>query len=134
MAAAPEGSLRWLWCGVPWSPVWPLASVTLRESWFMQRGPQTARMIGRGAGGEIAWSVEGDNWLNSQDWTDLLALLEYLKSQHDEPFIFVPNFEAPDEARLTRVGADEIDLSDADDFQCDRRLLSVRIPLAAVPQ
>jgi hypothetical protein len=134
VAAAPEGSLRWLWCGVPWSPVWPLASVTLRESWFMQRGPQTARMIGRGAGGEIAWSVEGDNWLNSQDWTDLLALLEYLKSQHDEPFIFVPNFEAPDEARLTRVGADEIDLSDADDFQCDRRLLSVRIPLAAVPQ
>lgn len=131
---AAGGSIRWVWCGVPWSPVWPLASVTLRESWFMQRGPQTARMIGRGAGGEIAWSVEGDNWLNSQDWTDLLALLEYLKSQHDEPFIFVPNFEAPDEARLTRVGADEIDLSDADDFQCDRRLLSVRIPLAAVPQ
>lgn len=133
VADAGGGSIRWVWCGVPWAPVWPLASVTLRESWFMRRGPQAAQMIGRGGGGEIAWSVEGDNWLNSQDWADLLALLEYLKSQHDEPFVFVPNVEAPDEARLTRVGADEIDLSDADDFQCDRRLLSVRVPLSAVP-
>ena len=28
---------------------------------------------------------------------------------------------------------DEIDLSDVDDFQCARRLLSVRVPLSAVP-
>lgn len=132
-ANAPGGSIRWIWCGTPWTPQWPLATVTLRESWFMRRGPQASSMIGRGGGGEIAWSVEGQNWLNGQDWSDLLALLEHLKGQQDEPFVFVPNAEAPGEARLVRVGADDIDISDADDFQCDRRLLSVRVPLSAVP-
>lgn len=133
VANAEGGSVRWVWCGAPWSPQWPLATVTLRENWFVRRGPQAARLIGRGGGGEIAWSVEGDGWLNGQDWADLLALLEYLKGQNDEPFVFVPNLEAPGEARLARIGTDEIDLSDVDDFQCARRLLSVRVPLSAVP-
>lgn len=125
------GSIKWVWCGVPWTPQWPIESVTLRETWQMSRGLQSARLLGRGGAGEIAWSMEG-NWLNSQDWSDLLAMLEYLKAEQDQPFIFVPDAETPNEARLVRIGTDEIDISDVDDFQNDRRLLSVRVPLSAV--
>lgn len=132
VANAPGGSLRWCWCGVPWSPQWPLAAVTLRETWQMQRGVQSARLIGRGGGGEIAWSLEGEGWLNSQDWADLLTLLESLKAEQDAPFVFVPDAGTPSEARLVRIGADDLDLSDVDDFQNARRLLSVRVPLASV--
>jgi len=132
VANAGGGSIKWLWCGVPWTPQWPIESVTLRETWQMSRGLQSARLLGRGGAGEMAWSMEG-NWLNSQDWADLLAMLEYLKAEQDQPFVFVPDAETLHEARLVRIGTDEIDISDVDDFQNDRRLLSVRLPLSAVP-
>lgn len=131
VANAGGGSIKWVWCGVPWSPQWPIDSVTLRETWQMSRGLQSARLLGRGGAGEIAWSMDG-GWLNSQDWTDLLGLLEYLKAEQDQPFVFVPDAEIASEARLVRIGTDEVDISDVDDFQNSRRLLSVRLPLSAV--
>lgn len=133
VAGATGGSVRWFWCGAPWIPAHEAASVSLRESWRMARGVSAARYGGRGAAGEIAWDVER-SWLDSADWAELLALLDHLKSHHDEPLVFVPSAAHPAEARLVRIGVDEVDASDYAQFLYDpRRAISVRVPLSAVP-
>jgi hypothetical protein len=133
VASATGGAVRWVWCGTPWTPVHCLSRIVLRESWEMRRGARSARSVGRGAAGEIEWSAQGNSWLESADWASLLALLDYLKAADDEALIFVPNAAVPGEARLTRIGADDVDFSDINDFLYEpRRLLDVRLPLATV--
>lgn len=133
VSGAAGGSIRWVWAGTPWTPTHELASITLRESWLMARGETSARLVGRAKAGEIAWSLDGNSWLESGDFAALLDLLDHLKASSDAPFIFVPNDALPDEARLVRIGADELDFSDFDEFRADRRNLDIRIPLSAVP-
>lgn len=135
VANAGGGSIKWVWCGVPWVPPYEAAELRLRENWQMSRGVQSARLTGRGASGEISWSTEGrPSWMDQADWSELLALIEYSKNQRDEPIVFIPNADYPAESRLTRIGTDEIDLSDVNEFiYSPRRALSVRLPLSAVP-
>ena len=132
VASATGGSVRWVWCGTPWTPIHRLDTISLRESWTVQRGPASARLVNRGGAGEIGWSIQGESWLESTDWAALLALLEVLKADGDAPFVFVPNAEVTGEARLVRIGADEITVEDVDQYQTDRRLLTVTVPLAPV--
>lgn len=132
VASASGGSVRWLWAGVPWTPAHELATISLRESWTVQRGPNSARFVNRGAAGEIGWSLSGQSWIDSTDWTVLLAMIEALKTGGDLPFIFVPDSKIPAEARLVRIG-DEIDLNDMDNFRyTPRRVMDVTLPLSAV--
>ncbi|MDG4549874.1 MAG: hypothetical protein P9F19_01485 [Candidatus Contendobacter sp.] len=136
IANAADGSLRWLWAGVPWTPRHRLDTITLRESWSMLRSAAPApdaQSIGRSASGEIGWSIAGESWMEGEDWGDALALIDRAKTGGDEPLIFVPNAEYPAEARLVRIGADEIEVADNDQYQTDRRLLTVNIPLTGVP-
>lgn len=134
VASATGGSIKWLWCGTPWVPNHALATITLRASWMMSRGLRAARLTGRGAAGEIAWSVDGKAWLESEDCVVLLALLDELKAQNDMPFVFVPNAAVDSEARLVRIGTDDVDFEDWNQFQYSpRRALDVRLPLSAVP-
>lgn len=134
VASATGGGVKWFWCGTPWTPAHELASIALRESWQMSRGARSARLIGRGAAGEIEWSVAGESWLESADWAVLLALLDHLKANRDQPFAFVPDAEVPGEARLVRIGADEVDFADLNGFRyAPRRIMDVRLPLSAVP-
>lgn len=132
VANAAGGSLKWVWCGTPWIPEHEATTLTLRESWTIQRGLSAARYRGRGASGEIAWSVDR-SWLDTADWAELLTLLDALKAGDDAPFVFVPNVDFADEARLVRIGTDDLDISDWDQFQYSpRRAISVRLPLTAV--
>ena len=136
VASATGGSIKWLWCGTPWVPIHAMADIVLSENWVMNRGLRSSRQVGRGAAGEIAWFFNGErkSWLESADWADLLSLMDYLKSQQDEPFVFIPSADLPSEARLVRFGIDAVDRSEWDKFQYGaRRVLDLRLPLAAVP-
>ena len=106
--------------------------MTLRESWTIQRGLSSARYRGRSAAGEIAWNVDR-SWLGTDDWVELLALLNALKADDDAPFVFIPNVDFADEGRLVRIGADDLDISEWDQFQYSpRRAIALRLPLSAV--
>lgn len=134
VASATGGSIKWLWAGAPWMPSHPASSITLAESWQLRRGFTAARYQTRGAAGEIAWEIQDHSWIESTDRTNLQTLLDYSKQNNDQPFIFVANRDFPEEARLVRIGADEVSFSDRFQFQyTPRRVLNVRIPLAAVP-
>ncbi len=134
MSGASGGSIRWLWCGVPWSPECEAATIKLQENWLMDRGARSARLTGRGGGGEIGWSVQDKAWLESADWDNLLAMLDYVKARQDQPVVFLPNAEYPAEARLVRLGGDDLDATDWRDFQfLPERALDVQLSLSAVP-
>lgn len=127
------GSIKWVWCGIPWSPECEAASIQLRESWQMARGVQAARMTGRGGAGEITWNVQSSAWLEQDDWNQLLAMLEHVKANRDEPVIFLPNAEYPAESRLVRIG-DDLDSTDWRDFLfLPERTLDVQLSLTPVP-
>ena len=133
VANAGGGSIKWVWCGVPWSPECDAASISLRETWQMSRGARVARLTGRGGAGEINWRVQDSAWLESGDWAGLLSMLEHVKAHNDEPLVFLPNAEIPEDARLVRIASDDIDISDWRDFQFPERALDVQLPLAMVP-
>jgi hypothetical protein len=132
---ATGGSIRWVWAGTPWTPINAASGVNLTQQWTMRRGLQTARYLSRGSAGEITWSVSGHSWLSSADWAHLSSMIHYLKTQQDEPFVFVPNASVAGDARLVRVGDDAITLSDTiAQFQdISRQAYDIKLPLAAVP-
>jgi hypothetical protein len=132
VANASGGSVKWWWAGQPWAPVHGASSVKLANAWDMVRGTRSSRLVGRGASGEIAWSVSEKSWMESADQTALLALIDELKAAGDQPFGFVPSRDFPQDARLVKPGVDDVEFEDYLHFEGNRRMLSVRLPLAMV--
>lgn len=132
VANASGGSVKWWWAGQPWAPVHGASSVKLANAWDMVRGTRSSRLVGRGASGEIAWSVSEKSWMESADQTALLSLIDELKAAGDQPFGFVPSRDFPQDARLVKPGVDDVEFEDYLHFEGNRRMLSVRLPLAMV--
>lgn len=132
VANASGGSVKWWWAGQPWIPVHGASSIKLASAWDMVRGTRSSRMVGKGSSGEIAWSVSEKSWMESADQASLLALIDELKSAGDQPFGFVPSKDFPADARLVKPGADDVEFEDYLHFEGNRRMLTVKLPLAMV--
>ena len=70
--------------------------------------------------------------MESADQASLLALIDELKSAGDQPFGFVPSKDFPADARLVKPGADDVEFEDYLHFEGNRRMLTVKLPLAMV--
>lgn len=87
--------------------------------------------LGLGASGEIRWK----DWLSQSEADHLLTLVDACKADGDAPLVLLPDIEFPQDAVLSRIDGDVLDLSDLFDFQPnpnERRLLSLTLPLTAV--
>ena len=109
---ATGGSIGWIWAGDPLRFRNPPSDMTLTRNW------QTAdaRYLGSGAGGSLTW--DGDrSFLYQPEIDDLLAMLDYAKSNHDQPLILIPNPAFPSDARLVRFDGDSFEWSEWFNFQ-----------------
>ena len=126
-------NIGWVYAGVPWKSTLPASEVNLIRSYAMDQSaiPGVATYRGAGRGGSVTWKT----FFDLDDWASLLAIVDQCKRQGNRPVVFVPNTEnIPGQAALVRVGTDELEISDLDQFQHqDRRHLSLTIPLEAVP-
>lgn len=136
---AAGGGIGWFWIGMPFVTTMGV-DVTLRHQYKIDRGSsglfQGGLYSGRSVGGTVQWS-EGS--LFEADMTNLVAMLDWSKSNHDEPFIFVPQIERPQEALLARVLNDEVDLEDIYKYGLHSahptgRQFSAALPLSGVWQ
>ena len=130
---AAAGAIRWLWAGVPWTPDAGANHLSLNRQYSLLRGVDQARFIGGGHAGEIAWTADTrGSWLEAPDLAELLAMLDHVKTHHDEPMLFIPNRDVP-ESFLVKVNTDAVTLTDVSEFQYSpRRVISATLPLAAV--
>lgn len=111
------------------------AEVTINRQYGMLRGAginPKARHQGTGNGGRLTWR-EGS--LSEDDYPVVLAMLDWLKEQQDEPLVIFPQSTRQDEIVVASVDTDSIDFDDVFHFQPnvahDRRL-SLTLPLKAV--
>lgn len=111
------------------------AEVSINRQYGMLRGAginPKARHQGTGMGGRVTWR-EGS--LTEDDYPDIVAMLDWLKEQEDEPLVIFPQATRQDEIIVATVESDSIDFDDVFHFQPsashDRRL-SVTLPLKAV--
>ena len=133
LSNATDGAVRWLWAGVPWTPDSGANHLSLNRQYSLLRGVNLARFIGGGHAGEIAWTAETKgSWLDAPDLAELLAMLDQVKTHHDEPILFIPNRDIA-ESFLVRINTDAVTLTDVSHFQnTARRVMSATVPLAAV--
>lgn len=137
LGSATGGGIGWLWAGTPLTTSLA-ASVQLRRQYKVARGDaglyEGGLSLAKSVGGSVSWS---EGAMNESDMTGLTALLDWIKSADDEPFILVPQITRPTEVLLARVVTDEVDLVDVYDYQpasgLERRF-SAELPLSGVWQ
>ncbi len=84
--------------------------------------------------GDVEWS---EGALTETDISGLASFMDWVKSNNDEPFVFVPQNTRPDEAFLERIVVDEVEMTDVFRYGKNAtydRAFSVRLPLAGVWQ
>lgn len=128
-----NGGIGWLYAGIA-QAFTHSAQVRINRRYEVKRsdGINPASLFrGRAVGSEIQWA---EGHLLDEDYDDLVAMVDYLKENDDEPFMFFPQYTRPD-IILATVEADEIVFNDVFNFQPnsdkDRRL-SCTIPLRGV--
>ena len=139
ITGASGAAVGWWWLGQAWSPSGEGATtVRLSRQYQMARGSgvnPAGVYLGRGIGGELQWSVSDNDWLENGDLTELWTMLDHVKSQGDEPLLFVPHYLQPSEAALVVVDSDAVSVEDLFRFHSDAatdRVLSVTLPLRGV--
>jgi hypothetical protein len=90
-----------------------------REKFLLDRGNaggsyQGGVFLGKAINGVVSWTGAA---LKEPDVDMLRALLRQVKTNNDEPFIFLPNFTRPADALFAQVVEDEIEIVDLHDFQ-----------------
>lgn len=87
--------------------------------------------MGVGWGGQLTW----ENSISQSELLQLIALLDYLKANNNEPVILLPHILHEGEGKLCRIDTEMVDITDVFDYQPDdpaRRIQSVIIPLEPV--
>lgn len=132
---APNSGIGWVWAGVGLSFTNCCSSIKLNRTWkTASTGRFGSRYLGTGAAGSIEW--DGDkSWLLQEDVDNLTQVIDYSKSNNDEPVIFIPNIDNVDEARLVRIDTDSLELSEWYSFQTPGktdRIIGASIPFSAI--
>jgi hypothetical protein len=87
--------------------------------------------MGVGWGGELSW----ENSISQGELLQLIALLDYLKENNNEPVILLPHILHEEEGKLCRIDTEAVEITDIFDYQPDdkaKRVQSVIIPLEPV--
>ena len=87
--------------------------------------------IGVGWGGQLSW----ENSISESELAQLITLLDYLKSNNNEPVILLPHILHAAEGKLCRIDTESVELTDVFDYQPDtstKRIQSVSLPLEPV--
>ena len=139
VAGAEGGHIGWLWLGVPLATDHHASSCQRRRRWAARRGdgPNAASLYsGVGDGWSLAWAPgdELGSRLLAADVVQLVALLDWAQV-HDEPLLFVPHHQHPQDAALVRFAADALEVTDLHAWQPDSagdRILSAALELDPV--
>ena len=139
VAGAEGGHIGWLWLGVPLATDHHASSCQRRRRWAARRGdgPNAASLYsGVGDGWSLAWAPgdEQGSRLLAADVVQLVALLDWAQV-HDEPLLFVPHHQHPQDAALVRFAADALEVTDLHAWQPDSagdRILSAALELDPV--
>jgi hypothetical protein len=128
----------WFYAGTSLSTTYSADTTSLRRSYNLKRGDgglyQGGRHLASAVSGQIEWK---DGFLTETDFANIVALLDWLKENDDEPFLFLPNVTRPQEAYAVRVNLDDVDLPDLTDYNANagfNRKFSASLPLAGVWQ
>jgi len=136
LATADASSIGWLWVGQAATTALS-ADVTLKRNYSVVRGQagglyQGGAFLGKSVSATVSWQ-EGS--LTEADAAMLSGSLDYVKSNNDEPILFVPQFTRPADVLLAQIVEDEIPLPDVFDYNpnVDRpRALSASLTLQGV--
>lgn len=116
IAGATGGTIGWAWAGQALSTEYS-AECLLRRDYSVERGAglnPSAAFLGATRSGEVEWQ---QGFLTDTDMPNLLAMLDHLKTNDDEPMILIPQSTRPEEAWPVRVLLDEIDLPEDGGYQ-----------------
>jgi hypothetical protein len=136
---APEGGIGWLWAGVPLATDHHASQCQRRRRWAARRGDNfnaASLYAGAGDGWSVGWQpgdAQGSRLL-AADVARLIALLDYAQ-QHDEPLLFVPHYQHPEDAALVRFAAEALEVTDMHQWQHDdagARIQSAQLELDPV--
>jgi hypothetical protein len=119
LTGAADASVAWLWLGEALQTVLS-ADSTPKLAYSIVRGDagglyQGAAFLGKTVNATVSWS---EGALTESDVANLTAMLDHVKSNHDEAIIFVPQVTRPD-AIFAKVVDDEIPLPDLSDMNRD---------------
>lgn len=137
VASATGGEIGWWWGGEPLATEHSASTCRLERQWATLRGAglnPSSQYLGRGMGGEVAWSADASRPLTEADRDALLAMLDDMQ-QNGEPMVVVPHYMHAEEAALVSVQFDRIDMRDVTEWAANdtsMRQISMSIPLAAV--
>lgn len=130
-----ESAVGWWWAGVP-DATGLSSDATPKLNYKIERGAagglyQTGAYLGKTMSAEIEWSEVA---LSESDVTMLTEMLDHVKSNNDEPIVFMPNVTRPD-AFLAHIVDDEIPTPDVFGLQPNlgfERRHSARLSLQGV--
>ncbi|WP_440105423.1 discoidin domain-containing protein [Acidovorax sp. BL-A-41-H1] len=136
VASATGGSIGWLWAGVPLSMGYSATSCQRTRRWAVQRGQgvnSAALYSGAGDGWAVGWDTGGalGGYLAQDELAALLAVVDWAQ-QHDEPLIFLPHYQHPQDAALVMAGSDALEVTDVHEYQPNastKRMLSASLTL-----
>lgn len=133
---APDASVGWIWLGDPLTTVRSADLTGLRMGYNIQRSTgglnQSGLFLGRAVSGDLEWQPGA---LTETDRSNLLDFYDWIKSNDDEPFVFVPQVTRPTEAYLQRALEDALDMPEMWDYNPDvsyQRAFSAKMGLAGV--
>jgi hypothetical protein len=109
VANAAGASIAWVYAGLAFTPS-SMAKFNDARQYVMDRAGgknQAAQFIASGRGGSIEWPVSS---MDEADYTFVAGLVDYVKSNNDEPIIFYPNASRANEAIFGRIDSDQISL------------------------
>lgn len=134
VTGAPQGSIGGFFAG-PAIAFNYSADVSINRQYSMLRGSganPASRYQGVGNGGSISWK---EGALTDADYPVMVAMIDWLKQQQDEPLIVFPQSTRQDELLIGMVESDSITFNDVFNFQPNsghERRLSVSLPLRGV--
>ncbi len=134
---AQGAGIGWIWAGSPLTQE-RQADGQLKRTYRVQRADaglfQGGVYQAMAVSGDVEWS---EGALTETDISGLASFMDWVKSNNDEPFVFVPQNTRPDEAFLERIVVDEVEMTDVFRYGKNAtydRAFSVRLPLAGVWQ
>lgn len=116
IAGATGGAIGWAWAGQALATEYS-AECLLRRDYAMERGAglnPAAAFLGATRSGDIEWR-QGS--LTDTDLPGILAMLDHLKTNGDEPMILIPQATRPEEAWPVRVLLDAVDMPEDGGYQ-----------------
>lgn len=132
VANATGGGIGWFWAGQMLRTSLS-ANTTPRRSYKMSRASAAmngaAVYLGKAMSADVVWTAGA--W-SETDLTAFAALIDWIKTQNDEAFVFMPQASRSNEAYLVRIVTDDIDTPEEWDMNPDastQRRFSARLPL-----